>query len=57
MGLTHSLIEDTLLMLAMGAALSGILFGRLLFTIFIMIILIKLINYLSEEKFEKYFCK
>ena len=57
MGLSHSLIEDTLLMLAMGAALSGILFGRLIFTIFIMIFLIRLINLVSSEKFEKYFLK
>ena len=55
MGLSHSLIEDTLLMITMGAALSGILFGRIFFTIIIMIILIKFINKISKEKLNKYF--
>ena len=54
MGLSYSLIEDTLLALSMGAALTGIFFGRLFFTIFVMIILIWLINHLSPSKFEKY---
>lgn len=55
MGLSHSLIEDTLLMLAMGASIFGILFGRVFFTIIIMIILIQVINRFSEKTFEKYF--
>ncbi|MCM0756404.1 hypothetical protein M7784_14300 [Desulfovibrio aminophilus] len=33
MGLCHSIIEDTLLMLLIGAHLSGILWGRLLFSL------------------------
>ncbi len=53
MGLSHSLIEDTLLTLAIGASIFGILFGRVIFTIFIMIILIKIINRLSKNTFEK----
>lgn len=55
MGLSHSLIEDTLLMVAIGASLSGILIGRLAFTIAIMIILIKAINHISEQVFTTYF--
>ena len=55
MGLSHSLIEDTLLMVAMGAALSGILLGRFAFTLIIMLVLIKCINRLSEPVFNKYF--
>ncbi|MCK4347193.1 MAG: hypothetical protein KAW47_01110 [Thermoplasmatales archaeon] len=55
MGLSHSLIEDTLLMVAMGAALSGILFGRFAFTIAVMFVLIKCINHLSKRVFNKYF--
>ena len=57
MGLSHSLIEDTLLMLAIGASVFGILFGRIIFTIFIMIILIRAITCISEKKFVKYFTK
>lgn len=55
MGLSHSLIEDTLLMVAIGASLSGILIGRLAFTIAIMIILIRVINRISEQVFTTYF--
>jgi spore maturation protein SpmB len=55
MGLSHSLIEDTLLMLSIGAALSGILLGRFVFTILVIFILIKCINHLSKRVFDKYF--
>jgi hypothetical protein len=55
MGLSHSLIEDTLLMVAIGASLVGILFGRILFTIIVIFILIRIINRLSKKVFEKYF--
>ena len=54
MGLSHSLIEDTLIMLAIGASIFGILIGRIFFTIFVMIIIVKLINQLSKKTFEKY---
>ncbi len=55
MGLSHSLIEDTLLTLAIGASIFGILFGRILFTILIMVILVNIIGLLSKRKFQKYF--
>lgn len=55
MSLCHSLIEDTLLMVAIGARLSGILLGRVLFTLIIMWVLVKVINSLKEETFNKYF--
>ncbi len=55
MGLSHSLIEDTILMVAIGASLVGILLGRLIFTIIVMLILIKFINHLSTRIFQKYF--
>lgn len=55
MGLSHSLIEDTLLTLSIGASIFGILFGRVIFTIAVMFILIKVINHLSKKTFEKYF--
>ncbi len=53
MGLSHSLIEDTLLMFTLGASLTGILLGRILFTIVVMFILIKIVNRISENKFGK----
>ena len=55
MGLSHSLIEDTLLTLSIGASIFGILFGRVIFTIIVMIIIVKLISMLSKKTFEKYF--
>ena len=54
MDLSHSLIEDTLLTLAIGASIFAILFGRIVFTIIIMIILIRIINHISKKSFEKY---
>ncbi len=55
MGLSHSLIEDTLLMLAIGASLSGVLVARVIFTLLIMFLLIRSIHRLSHRVFETYF--
>ena len=55
MGLTHSLIEDTILMMTLGASLLGILLGRVVFTIIAMIILVRLISMLSDRIFLGYF--
>lgn len=41
MGLTHSVIEDTLLMLTLGGDLSGILWGRLAYTLVFVALLVK----------------
>jgi hypothetical protein len=57
MGLSHSLIEDTLLMVAMGASLSGILLARILFTFLIMLILIRIICRISTHAFQKWFVR
>ncbi|MBN2065239.1 MAG: hypothetical protein JW771_00330 [Candidatus Thermoplasmatota archaeon] len=54
MGLSHSLIEDTLLMVAIGASVFGIIFARVAFTIGIMLLLITLINRLPRTIFRKY---
>ncbi len=55
MGLTHSLIEDTLLMMAIGGHLSGILAGRLLFSLGVTYLIVKLFRNIPEEKFNQYF--
>jgi spore maturation protein SpmB len=55
MGLSHSLIEDTILTMAIGASIFGVLFGRVLFTILVMVILVYIFGRLSKKKFEKYF--
>jgi hypothetical protein len=55
MGLSHSLIEDTILTLSIGASICGIFFGRILFTIGIMICITRCIGFLSSTTFQKYF--
>ncbi len=57
MGLSHSLIEDTLLMIAIGANLIGILGARIIFTIVVMFVLIKLIKHISKNSFQKFFAR
>jgi len=54
LGLSHSLIEDTLLTLAIGASIFAIFFGRIAFTIIVIVILAKIVNMLSKKTFEKY---
>jgi len=54
MGLSHSLIEDTILMMTLGASLIGILFGRVLFSFVAMIILINIIKRISEKTFQRF---
>ncbi len=55
MDLSHSLIEDTLLMVAIGASLIGILVARIMFSIIIIFILIKIIKHISKKSFERFF--
>jgi len=57
MGMSHGLIEDTLLMCAVGASLSGTLLARVLFTIVVMLILIKCVRGLPERKLERLFVR
>jgi spore maturation protein SpmB len=51
MGLSHSLIEDTLLMLSLGAGLSGILVGRVIFSLIVVFVLVRGVNRVSEKTF------
>lgn len=44
MGLSHSLVEDTLLMVALGGHIGGLLVGRLIFSLVIISLLVKIIN-------------
>ena len=54
LGLSHSLIEDTLLMMIIGAHLSGILFGRVLFTLVVIFLMVKLVQRCSSTTIERY---
>jgi len=57
LGLSHSLIEDTLLMMLIGADLSGILFGRVIFTLLIIFLMVRLVNRFSEATVKRYLVK
>lgn len=55
MGLCHSLIEDTLLMTVLGAHVSGIFWGRILFASLAIALLVRLIGRLPEASFNRFF--
>jgi len=44
MGLAHAMVEDTLIMIALGASMSGIFWGRLLFAFLVMLILARILR-------------
>ena len=54
MGLCHSLVEDTLLMTALGGHLSGILIGRIAFALAVTFAIVRLSAYLPKTAFERY---
>lgn len=54
LGLSHSLIEDTLLMMLIGADLTGILLGRVVFTLVIIFLLVRLLQPGNLGHMEKY---
>lgn len=53
-GFSHSVIEDTLLVMALGADGYGVLLGRLIFTIAATAAIAALLRYLPERTFFKY---
>jgi len=57
MGLFHSIVEDTLLMLLLGGSLWGLLVGRLIFALLAVWLLVRLLSLISEQRFERYFFK
>ncbi len=54
MGLCHSLIEDTLLMLALGGHASGVLAARLAFSLAAVFLLVKLLGRLPQRTLERW---
>ena len=54
MCLFHSLIEDTIVMLMLGAHLSGILWARLLFSFVVVFSMVKIINLLPQKLYDRY---
>jgi spore maturation protein SpmB len=54
MGLSHGLIEDTLLMLALGGHASGVIWGRLLFTILMTYFVVNLLKQLRDKDLNRF---
>ncbi len=54
MGLCHSIIEDTLLMTVIGGHASGILWGRIVFSLLVIFGMVKLFNKLPDTLFNRY---
>ena len=54
MSLSHSIIEVTLLMMALGGHQSGVLWGRFLFSFLVIFLLVKLLRNVSEETFDRF---
>jgi spore maturation protein SpmB len=52
MGLCHGLIEDTLLMVAIGGKLGGVLWGRILFSLIVTYALVQLAVVLKKRRLE-----
>ena len=55
MGLCHSMIEDTLLMIAMGGKISGVLFARIIFALFVSWTIVQLTKNFSDKRFKRWF--
>jgi hypothetical protein len=54
MSLSHSLIEDTMVVMIMGAHLSGIIGARLIFTLLLIFPLVQWVKRMPDGAFEKY---
>ncbi len=57
LGLSHSLIEDTLLMMLIGANLSGILLARVLITLVVIFLMVRLVDRCSGVFIDRYLVK
>jgi hypothetical protein len=55
MSLSHSIIEDSLIMIAIGAKVSGIFIFRFIFTLIVMYFFVKITQKWSEKRMAKWF--
>lgn len=54
MGLSHSLIEDTLVVVSMGADLMAVLVGRVVFSLLVVAVLARALAFVSDARFFRY---
>lgn len=55
MGLSHAIVEDTLLMMSLGGSITGVLFARVIFTWIVISGLVRLVGKISDAAFYRYF--
>ncbi|MGI9307604.1 MAG: hypothetical protein ACR2P5_09955 [Gammaproteobacteria bacterium] len=53
--LCHSVIEDTLAMMLVGAHISGVLFGRIIFAFAVMFVFAKIVNRMPDSSLTRWF--
>lgn len=54
MGMSHALIEDTFLLMLIGGHMSGLFWGRLLFSLLLVAVLVRMVGHLSQAFCDKY---
>ena len=54
MGLSHAIVEDTLLMMSLGGSITGVLLARFGFTWLVIACLVKIVNRMPERIFNRY---
>lgn len=57
LGLAHSVVEDSLLMLSLGASITGVLVARIAFAWIAMWLLVKLLRRVPDSAFYRHFCR
>ena len=50
MGMCHGLVEDTLIMVAIGGKLGGIFWGRIIFSLLVTSLLVRLLQLLKAKR-------
>lgn len=57
MGLSHSVFEDTLLMIVIGGHVSGLLWARIIFTLVVVAFVVRVVAWLGDEFFYRHLFK
>lgn len=57
MGLCHGLVEDTLIMAAIGGKFGGILWGRIVFSLIVTYLLVRGLRLLAERRMRQHACR
>jgi len=52
MGLCHGLVEDTLLMVAIGGKLAGILWGRIIFSLIVIFLIVRFLGFIAGKRLQ-----